>query len=518
MAEQKPLMYGIIHIGSSNVSMRIVEYTQMSEVRVIESVRKDTTFGEEVFNHKKLSFASIRKLCTMLNGLKQLLNDYQVKVHTVYATAVLREAENCRSILDLIRVNTGFNVQVVDMPQEIYFKHFALQYRLKQYNRKQQERLGNNFLFVDITSGCVGLTVWEKGKLCFQHNVHIGTLRLLETFKRNQRDSRSFPEALAEYIHAIMEPLWCSIRQYAIDTVILSGREARIVARLLGLDIDQQDVMEVTPQDLCTLYEESGRLSPSVIRQKYHISEAWAAVVSPTIHIYKEILNNVPVKQVAMMGMTFVEAASLFYGAQKTRDPALTYMRAQNLELTRSIAASYYYEPLHAKAMELYSYTIIRAFDARNELNERDEFLLRMAIILYQIGKYVNLLGSSIQAWNMIRGTDIFGISDKEKDIVACIVYYDHKGMPSDEDLPFQVLPDESKMTALKLIAIFRLVRVMDMSRKQKLKDLSARIVKDGLLIEYDSKEDTALETWLFDKEKEFFENVFGMEAKLERR
>ena len=73
-------------------------------------------------------------------------------------------------------------------------------------------------------------------------------------------------------------------------------------------------------------------------------------------------------------------------------------------------------------------------------------------------------------------------------------------------------------MMALKLIAIFRLVRAMDMSRKQKLKDVSARIVKDCLLIEYESDENTALETWLFDKEKEFFENIFGMEAKLERR
>ena len=127
MAEQKPLVYGIIHIGSSSLSMRIVEYTNISQVKVIESVRKDTTFGEEVFNHKRLSFASIRKLCTMLNGLKQLLNDYQIKVYAVYATAVFREADNCRSILDLVRVNTGFNVQVVDMPQEIYFKHFALQ-------------------------------------------------------------------------------------------------------------------------------------------------------------------------------------------------------------------------------------------------------------------------------------------------------------------------------------------------------------------------------------------------------
>lgn len=67
-------------------------------------------------------------------------------------------------------------------------------------------------LFVDITSGCVGLTAWENGSLRYQHNVHIGTLRLLETFKQNQRDSLDFPQAMAEYIHAIMSPLWGAIK------------------------------------------------------------------------------------------------------------------------------------------------------------------------------------------------------------------------------------------------------------------------------------------------------------------
>lgn len=42
------------------------------------------------------------------------------------------------------------------MPQEIYFKHFGLSYQLKQYNRQANERLGKNFLFVDITSGAWG--------------------------------------------------------------------------------------------------------------------------------------------------------------------------------------------------------------------------------------------------------------------------------------------------------------------------------------------------------------------------
>ena len=120
-----------------------------------------------------------------------------------------------------------------------------------------------------------------------------------------------------------------------------------------------------------------------------------------------------------MFGTTFVEAVTMFYGAEKVKEPFILYMQTQNIELTRSIAAAYYYEPLHTKALELYSHVIIAGLKKKSGLTKRDEFLLQMAIILYQIGKYVNLLDSQAHAWNLIRGTDIFGISDKEKDIVA---------------------------------------------------------------------------------------------------
>ena len=54
MAEENSFVYGIIHIGSSSLSMRIVEYKDADTIRVIEEVRKETTFGEEVFINKKL--------------------------------------------------------------------------------------------------------------------------------------------------------------------------------------------------------------------------------------------------------------------------------------------------------------------------------------------------------------------------------------------------------------------------------------------------------------------------------
>ena len=80
----------------------------------------------------------------MLNGLKQLLNDYQVTEYRVYATAVFREAENRRSILDLVQVNTGFIVNVLDMSQEIYLEHFAVQHKLKREISKEKYEFGKN--------------------------------------------------------------------------------------------------------------------------------------------------------------------------------------------------------------------------------------------------------------------------------------------------------------------------------------------------------------------------------------
>lgn len=518
MTGMESLIYGMIHIGSSNLSMRIVEYRNINDIRIIEEVRKETAFGEEVFIHKKLSFSSIRRLCDMLNGLRQLLNDYQVKEYKVYATAVLREAENWRPILDLIRVNTGFSVHVVDMPQEIYYKHFLLQHHVRQFINEKKYDPEKSFLFIDITSGCVGMTIWKNGSLQYQHNVHIGTLQVLETFKASQRDSREFPLAMAEYLHAILKPLWDEIRCYNPFNVILSGREARIVAGLMNFQMDKTDKIEIRKDSFQKLYEEAGFLSPSSIQQRYKISEPRAMTVLPTIHIYKEILDNVWPEHIILFGTTFIESVSTFYGAIRTRDDSLAYMRKQNIELTRAIANSYYYEPLHAEALEHYSHVIISGLGSRSGLTGREEVLLRMAIILYQVGKYVNSLNSQEHAWNIIRGTDIFGISDKEKDIVACVVYYDHKRVPGDEEEAFRILPDSAKIVALKLISVFRLARAMDISRRQKMTDISARISGASFIIEYDSKESTALESWTFEKSKELFENVYGLEVKLERR
>ena len=104
------------------------------------------------------------------------------------------------------------------------------------------------------------------------------------------------------------------------SNVILSGREARIVASLMNFKMDEAGRIEIHKDSFQKLYEVAGFLSPSRIRQKYKISEAWAMTVLPTIHIYKEILDNVFPEHIVLFGTTFVEAVATFYGAARTKD------------------------------------------------------------------------------------------------------------------------------------------------------------------------------------------------------
>lgn len=90
------------------------------------------TFGEEVFRNHSLSFETIDEICRTLRGYVQLLKDYGISDYQVVGTAVVREAENRRNILDQIYVQTGLMMTVIDMPKEIYYKYFGLYYHLYQ--------------------------------------------------------------------------------------------------------------------------------------------------------------------------------------------------------------------------------------------------------------------------------------------------------------------------------------------------------------------------------------------------
>lgn len=519
MALTKPVLFAVIHVGSSSMGMSIVEYESIDRFKIIEQAHREVNFGEELFQFNRLSFQTIAEICRVLGGYKELMESYGVTEYRLYATSVVREAENRRSILDQIYIHTGMQVEVVDMPKEIYYKYFAVYFELSQRGRLQTDEA---VLFLDITSGGVGVTIWQGGALLYQQNVHIGTLRVMESFKRNERSSLSFPGAVGEYLYSMLSPIQEEVQNFDVKYLVLSGEEAQLAAELMGAAGEERSrgphYIDIEPSRFNTFFDSFNGVTATKLINRYGVPEYKANILMPTLIMYHEILKMVPVEQLRISQTKFIEGIIMYYGAERENHPYLYMMREQNLMLARSIASRYYSDVKHAGQIERLGLQIFDALREHSGLSERTGYLYRIAATLNDVGKHINLRNHSEHAYHIIMGSDIFGLSEREKQTVATVVYYHYKGMPVDGDAYFQSLTEIQKIVVAKLVAIIRIARSLDMSHRQKVSRIEIEVTPRELIIYAYAQQDMSLEKWYFEREADYFREIFGLEIKIEER
>lgn len=136
MRKKKVRTVAVIHLGSENITMQIVEYTDLEQIRVVEEVRHKVHLGEEAFQNHKISLPTTLQIVAILQGFRQVMRDYGVKSYILQATTAVREAENRHYLIDQIKVKTGFSIDVVNMSQEIYTKLASLLRTLQMAEKK----------------------------------------------------------------------------------------------------------------------------------------------------------------------------------------------------------------------------------------------------------------------------------------------------------------------------------------------------------------------------------------------
>ena len=510
---KKTSTFGIIHIGSIHTSMAIVKYHSPTQIEVIDSANKELPLGEEVFRTHRLSFASIHALSTILQGFRQLLLDYRVSEVYPIATTVVREAENRLGILDLLYMRTGFRFHVADMTEEVYYKFFALHHFLKK-----NEQVGTKpTLLLDVTSGGLGFTGWQDGTLLFQTNVTGGRLSVLEHFTEEERVNVMFPSAVRDYLHASLSSLWPRIEHADIHTLVLTGFEARILASHLEKGKTSYPAV-IAPEEFLQITESLMPLTTHKLMQVFEISERRAQLLLPTLLLYEEVVRTLNIDTILVMNTTFLYGYAAWCGAQRISPSAISEQADLLLDLARSTAMRYNCNLPHISRIDEYATKLFDGLRRIHGLSTRHRLLLRMSALLHQTGKFVNLRNYPLHSWQSIMGTDIFGITDAEKEVIACISYYYHRDNPGKKDVHYQRLTQDQKIIADKCCAILRLADALDQGHSGRIQDLSVRLVKEKLYVNYTSEYDISLIRWSFAQASVLFREIFGIEPVLRRK
>ena len=503
MTKKKLRSAAVIHLGSENITMQIIEYTTLNDIRVVDEVRHRVRLGEEAFQTRKISFGTTRQIVEILQGYRQLMRDFGVTDYILQATTAVREAQNQQFFLDQVQIKTGFQIEVVNMSQEIYTKLASLVRTIGVEDEQSLPRDG--ILLADISSGGLGLTLLKNREIRFQQNLHVGLVRMKEQFTRNERSSSHFERALNEYIHARLVAVAEELAKEDIVTLVLTGTESQSLFDMFAQAAGGHEIPSFTAEQVEEFYQRIHRLSEAQLDKLFKLDRE------------EGLMQLSGARQVIMPQDRFIDGMKILYIARQLQDPFLQAMEELQMSLVRSMGSRFYYDAPHAAWVEKRACQLFDVLAPSQGLTQVDKVLLQTAAYLHNIGKYVSLRNYNVYNYNLISTADILGFSEEQCRIVAQITYLYTLNRPELQGSDILPLAPQITPQVAKLAAILRAADSLDVSGKQKIKDCTMSIKGDELKVTVKSREDLALEEWTFSRRGSFFEEVFGLHLVLEK-
>ena len=146
-------------------------------------------------------------------------------------------------------------------------------------------------------------------------------------------------------------------------------------------------------------------------------------------------------------------------------------------------------------------------------MKERERLLLRMAVMLHDVGKYISLNNVADSSYNIIMSNEIIGLSHIEREMVALIAKYNTAVLPSYDELVMESsLSAEQYLTVSELTAIVRLANALDRSHLQKIQSIRAVLKERELHLSLMVGRDFTLEQGLCQDKLDFFNEVFSIQ------
>ena len=164
-----------IDIGSNAARILITEVSkegQKVSFNKISLVRVPLRLGFDVFETGEISSKKKGLLLETMKSFIHLINAFEIKHYKACATSAMRETRNAKEIVQLVKKETGINIEIISGSQEaayVFENHIA-----GNLDKKK------SYLYIDVGGGSTELTFFSKNKMVFKDSFEIGTIRLLK--------------------------------------------------------------------------------------------------------------------------------------------------------------------------------------------------------------------------------------------------------------------------------------------------------------------------------------------------
>jgi len=166
--------FAAIDIGSNAIRLLFSNVSEVEgQVHFKKSslIRVPLRLGDDAFVNKNISEAKIEKLIKTLTAFKLLIDVNEPLAFRACATSAMREADNGAEIIELIKHQTGIQIEIIDGKTEADLV----------FSNRSDENLENSvpYLYIDVGGGSTELTLLYNSEVIAAKSFNIGTIRIL---------------------------------------------------------------------------------------------------------------------------------------------------------------------------------------------------------------------------------------------------------------------------------------------------------------------------------------------------
>ena len=499
-----------IDIGTNSIRCIVVECLDDGSFQILDDEKDTVRLGEGIAETGEISAAAVARAEAALIRMRKLVTGLKVKAIDAIATSAMRKAKNGPQLVKRFSELLGSEISVISGDKEAAL---AAQSALRNFDTQ-----GKRFGVIDVGGGSVELITAQGVHVEEFYSFELGAVVMTERFFTadpvRATDYRRFQKHIRETIKKQLDG-----DKLILPTLIGSGGTINAIAQM-ALQLRRNPVesvhgLEVLRSEVVHLLAMLQRRDLKERRNIPGLSPDRADIIVAGVSLVDSLMELFSANTLLVNSHGIREGMILEAIKRRGMGPEAQAPRSWR-ESVISFGQSCQMDDLHSLQVATLSLALFDQLAEGYALKKRERMLLEAAALLHDIGYYISYHSHHKHSCHLIRHADLFGITPREREMVAIIARYHRKSLPKKKHDEFQRLTVKEQATVLKLAGILRLADGLDRRRCSSVSGLQCQIDGKQLQLVLTGSEDLTVELFGGSAKKDLFEKAFGVQVLFE--
>ena len=481
---------GAIDVGTNAVRLELARVLPDGSLETLHTERDPVRPGEGLFKSGVISREVASRLVATLRRYAALCDRYGARTRAV-ATSALREARNRDDIVRRVKREANLTLDVVSGREEARLICLGVLHGKQPHQKSLCVDIGGGSTEVIFAIGEQPHDLWS---------VDLGAVRLTELFDVKDALPGKKLRLMRDYAREMLgERIKTPLKGLPTSAVGSSGTIGAIVAFARS-----EGVGHATQQEISRAVETLAEMDSEKRRKRFDPRRADIVVAGAVV--LEAVMQRLHINTITAVDRGLREG--ILYDLLKRRkidadDHSLT-------DAALALGRRFHFSEEHGTRVAALALQLFDDLATLHQLPAAARPYLETAALLHDVGHAVNYQKHHKHTHYLILNSDLPGLTDRERQLVALIARFHRRTRPEPvHELLAPLTPADFRLVR-KCATLLRVADSLDRSHQQPVKSVSAAVKGRAVQLMVKTRGSVDLELWDLQHELELFREVFG--------